>query len=42
MYFLLHQVLKLFNALLEKQVKFTLQQAMKAKRGNRDIALLFL
>jgi hypothetical protein len=27
---------------LSKKVKFSLQQAMKAQRGSRDIALLFL
>jgi hypothetical protein len=40
MYFLLLQVPKLFNALLERKVKFT--AGHEGQEGERGVALLFL
>jgi len=41
--FTLHRLSSEFdNTSLDKKVKFTLEQAMKAQRGSRGIALLFL
>ena len=43
--FCTHLVFLIFSAILmfgEVQVKFTLEQAMKAQRGSRCIALLFV
>jgi hypothetical protein len=34
--------LKLLSCILQVKVKFSLEQAMKAQRGSRGIALLFL
>jgi len=41
-YVILIQVQKQISLNTDKEVKFSLEQAMKAQRGNRGIALLFL